>query len=479
MTRKEKKNDKSSRLIIVEAVVVLVIVVGIIGFSLYRSASSYVNTSKAVTIDGEKYSVTDVNYFYYAYYNQYCQDYASYIDYMFDNEKSLKDQMYDDSVSWFSYFMDQTIESMVHTVEAAKQADEAGFKLSEASEKEIQDYIEGFQTSAENAGQSADEYISAIYGAGMTMKRYEQLMRMTYTAKEYADEVSTRLAYTDDQVTEYYENNKDSFIYASYERAYIKACDPSDQPTEEEKTAAKNTADQIYAAVENGESLETVAKAYNAVYYATDDAYYSDAYSYGDWLFREDRQAGDKTIIDDGAGYYVMIFNSRGRHDYPTVNIRDIFFKVDKDSLDQTASDYSDQLSQLYEDSCSKAEDIQKAWQDAGGDEASFAKYADENTSTEGLEGGLYEQMTTGTLDTNVDKWCFDSSRKSGDSQIIYTDDGFHLVYFVGEGEPSWKVEVRKAMRTQDTNTWYDSLSKNAKIKRYEKALDTAAASLT
>ena len=355
MTRKEKKNDKSSRLIIVEAVVVLVIVVGIIGFSLYRSASSYVNTSKAVTIDGEKYSVTDVNYFYYAYYNQYCQDYASYIDYMFDNEKSLKDQMYDDSVSWFSYFMDQTIESMVHTVEAAKQADEAGFKLSEASEKEIQDYIEGFQTSAENAGQSADEYISAIYGAGMTMKRYEQLMRMTYTAKEYADEVSTRLAYTDDQVTEYYENNKDSFIYASYERAYIKACDPSDQPTEEEKTAAKNTADQIYAAVENGESLETVAKAYNAVYYATDDAYYSDAYSYGDWLFREDRQAGDKTIIDDGAGYYVMIFNSRGRHDYPTVNIRDIFFKVDKDSLDQTASDYSDQLSQLYEDSCSKA----------------------------------------------------------------------------------------------------------------------------
>ena len=87
--------------------------------------------------------------------------------------------------------------------------------------------------------------------------------------------------------------------------------------------------------------------------------------------------------------------------------------------------------------------------------------------------------MTTGTLDTNVDKWCFDSSRKSGDSQIIYTDDGFHLVYFVGEGEPSWKVEVRKAMRTQDTNTWYDSLSKNAKIKRYEKALDTAAASLT
>lgn len=479
MVRKKTKNDRSSKFIIVEAVVVLVTVVGIIGFCFYKNASSYVNTSKAIVIDHEKYSVTDVNYFYYAYYDQYCKDYASYIDYMFDDEKSLKDQEYDEGVSWFSYFMDQAIESMVHTVEAAKQAEKAGFVLSEASENEIQSYIDGFATSAENAGQSVDEYIAGIYGDGMNIKRYEQLMRITYIAKEYADQVSADLTYTDEQVEDFYENNKDSFIFASYERAYVKACDPGEQPTEEEKTTAKEIAQEIYDELHDGTSLKDAADEKDAVYYSTTDAYYSDAYSYGDWLFREDRNDGDTTIIDDGAGYYVMVFHERGRHEYSTVNIRDIYFAVDKNGLDQSASDYKDQLSQLYEDSCNKAENVQKEWQDAGTDEETFAQLADENTSTEDVQGGLYEQLMKNSLDSNVDKWCFDPSRKKGDSQIIYTDDGFHLVYFIGQDDPSWKVEVRKEMRTQDTDKWYDSLMDNVSVKRYDNALDMAAASLT
>lgn len=477
--KREKKKKRDSIIIIIEVTVVFAIVAAIIGIAIYRNAATYTDRNKAVVIDGDSYSVSDVNYFYYAYYNQFCEDNTTYLEYMFDDAKSLKDQEYDEGVSWFSYFLDETITSMTGTIEAAKEAESAGYELSSDGQNEIQDYLDGITQSAENSGVSADSYIEKIYGDGMTMERYEELMEITYLANEYSDKVSADAAYTDDEVETYFREHSDDFVFASYERAYVKACDKEEQPTQEQRDNAKKTAEDILRAYQAGTDLKTAAETYEAVYYATDDAYYSEAYSYGNWLFKEDRTAGDTTIIDDTQGYYVMVFRERGPHSYQTVDIRDIALPIDKSGLDSSASDYRDQVSGLYEDSCLKAEALKKEWEEAGKTEEYFAALADENASADNPEGGLYEQLKKNVLDEAVDKWCFDEKRVPGDCEIIYTEAGFHLVFFVGKNEEAWKTEVVQQMKSDSDNLWYNSLMEKAEVKRYDKALELVADSLT
>ena len=61
-------------------------------------------------------------------------------------------------------------------------------------------------------------------------------------------------------------------------------------------------------------------------------------------MFNEERQEGDLTLIESGDNYYVVLFHSRGRNDYNTVDVRHILFKVDTSDLDSKADDYQEKL---------------------------------------------------------------------------------------------------------------------------------------
>ena len=51
--------------------------------------------------------------------------------------------------------------------------------------------------------------------------------------------------------------------------------------------------------------------------------------------------------------------------------------------------------------------------------------------------------------------WIFDASRQPGDTGIVETTYGYHVMYFVGQDLPYWKVQVTNALKDQDFNTWY------------------------
>ena len=46
--------------------------------------------------------------------------------------------------------------------------------------------------------------------------------------------------------------------------------------------------------------------------------------------------------------------------------------------------------------------------------------------------GGLYEDVYPGQMVTAFNDWCFDSARKSGDTGIVETTYGYHVIYYVG-----------------------------------------------
>lgn len=72
--------------------------------------------------------------------------------------------------------------------------------------------------------------------------------------------------------------------------------------------------------------------------------------------------------------------------------------------------------------------------------EENFATVATDTTYDTGSAetGGLYEGVYPGQMVTEFDEWCFDTTRQPGDHEIIRTDYGYHIMYFVGEGDHAY-----------------------------------------
>ena len=54
--------------------------------------------------------------------------------------------------------------------------------------------------------------------------------------------------------------------------------------------------------------------------------------------------------------------------------------------------------------------------------------------------------------------WVFDESRKPGDTGIVKTDYGYHIMYFVGDSMAAWKSSADAVMRKDDYSKKYEEL---------------------
>lgn len=89
-------------------------------------------------------------------------------------------------------------------------------------------------------------------------------------------------------------------------------------------------------------------------------------------------------------------------------------------------------------ETCRKqAQDILDQWAAQGGTEESFAQLAVEHTEDPGSmsTGGLYTDIYKGQMVEPFENWCFDASRKPGDTGLVQTVCGYHIMYFVESSE--------------------------------------------
>ena len=78
--------------------------------------------------------------------------------------------------------------------------------------------------------------------------------------------------------------------------------------------------------------------------------------------------------------------------------------------------------------------------------EESFGKLATEHTMDPGSKdnGGLYQDFAQGQMVQPFDQWCFDAARKTGDTDVVKTDYGYHVMYFKNT-RPIWKEQTTQA----------------------------------
>lgn len=72
--------------------------------------------------------------------------------------------------------------------------------------------------------------------------------------------------------------------------------------------------------------------------------------------------------------------------------------------------------------------------------EESFADLANEHSTDPGsnTNGGLYEGVRMGQMVPPFEEWCFDDTHQHGDTGIVKTDYGYHIMYYVCS-TPAWQ----------------------------------------
>lgn len=129
------------------------------------------------------------------------------------------------------------------------------------------------------------------------------------------------------------------------------------------------------------------------------------------------------------------------------VNLRHILLVPDDAEIAEdgtvTASDED------WENCRKEAESLLKKWSKTK-TEAYFSELAFGNSDDTGssVVGGLYSNLSKGQLMEDLDLWCFDASRKAGDTVIIKTSLGYHILYLC---EPTrvWYEQAEKDLIAQ------------------------------
>ena len=207
------------------------------------------------------------------------------------------------------------------------------------------------------------------------------------------------------------------------------------------------------------------------------------------WLFDADRQAGDTTVIEDTANnaYYVVYFKDRYLDHTKTVDVRHILISADTASTDTAETEETETAAagetetaetesaeaqeQAKEDAKAaakiKAEQILDDWKNGDATEDSFAElaktYSDDSGSN--TNGGLYEAVKEGQMVTNFNDWIFDASRKPGDTGIVESDYGYHIIYFVGDNKEEWYVNIKDTITSNKLNDYMADLTADVEVK--------------
>ena len=107
-------------------------------------------------------------------------------------------------------------------------------------------------------------------------------------------------------------------------------------------------------------------------------------------------------------------------------------------------------------DSLTQAEAVYDEWLSGEATEESFAALAGTYTTDPGSQttGGLYENVAEGQMVAAFNEWCFDASRKYGDTGIVETEYGHHIMYFVSKNGDG-TINVRHILLTGvDPDAW-------------------------
>ena len=486
--KEAKKNHLYTSLFVVVMAVILVIalVVGV-KQTITNSGIREKNTT-ALTVGGHELNSVEMNYFFMDAVNNFYSNYGSYAS-MFglDVTKPLNEQFVDEEagLTWADDFMTSAKDSAASTYAMVDAAAAAGFSLPEEDRAELESQLASLDLYATMYGYSnADAYLKAMYGTGASRKTYESYCEKQMLASAFYNNYAESLTYEDADLRAAEAENFGAYSSYSYNSYYLATSrfltggttDSEGNTTySDEEKAASVAAAEAAAKALTGKEITDAAALDAAIAaleinggsgsstYNENTLYSSLNASFQDWMADSSRKAGDvayfpSTSGDTVSGYYVVMFQDSNDNNFAMKNVRHILVAPSHDHAeDETHEDGETYSAEELAAAKAAADEILASWKAGEATEESFALLANEKSADgDGTTGGLYENIYPGQMVEAFENWCYDAARKTGDTDIVETEYGYHVMYFVGDSEMSYRdYQIENALRSNALNEWY------------------------
>ncbi len=474
------------------------------GFFSYLGIPAKYFTSATVT-DGtntEKIKVGQYNFYYASTYNnlrnqqEQAQQYLQYgielsalgLDSGLadvDFEKKLSSQTYTDpeteeEMTWEEHMHNLTLDAIKNTYAYYLEAVEANGgedpEITEEQQTEINDTLDKYAESAEQYHFTVSAYLTAAMGKGVTEELFVRELTRQYIAQNYQDQLKTDkedAGYTEEDIQAYLDEHKDDyttvdikiFECASEDEAKAFVSELEEDGSNFADLAVKYSGDDEYAtAVYADPAYSTVLGATKSLLKSKTNNSGSTAFSIGvgdtdeesgdttyealDYLFSTDREAGE---VYQSSTTVVYILSPASLSDRKTVDVRHILILPDEES---EASSQTSATAEQWAAALEKAEGILDEWKNGDATEDSFAALAKDNSADgSASDGGLIANVCTGKYVDSFTYWCYEDGRKAGDVGIVRSDYGYHIMYFVGEGDQTIiNYEITEQLASSDAS---------------------------
>lgn len=484
---------------VISIVLCAVIVLGVVAFSLnYYGALQRVIKIGGVGSD-QSVSIAEYEYYYMRAYNQVRYQ-AQYYQYYYqtsngydlsltpeEQTQTTKDAD-GNEITWAEKLHEDTLEIIQLHKAYYNEALKMGLKLTKADEAFIDKQIEDLRDEAKSAGSnssssnsenkvtySLNAYLRKVYGGSINERFLRKQLKIQVLAQKYLTERTNEIAKDYDQkdIDAEYKKDTTAYDFVTFRAYTFKTTEltKEDKETDDALKArqakanaeVKKNANDFYNAVTNDATFTAKAKELNkdtADYNVDKETKYSMLKSTAQstfsedaakWLFDSSTKVGSKKLFsDEENGKYIVVLALSKPHQEQTVTARHILFQTKDQS---SGNDLSEEEIAKKK---TQAEDVLKKFNEGDKTEDSFAALANEYNEDTGSSsnGGLYEHIYPGQMVTEFNDWVFDANRKAGDVELVETDYGYHIIYFVAkDGKDYYDSAIRSSKANEDIET--------------------------
>ena len=505
LTEKQQAEQKEAKKLKLYTTAFVIILVALLVVAVVFGVNSTISNSGirerktiALTVGENQINNVEMNYYFIDSLNQYLSGDNSYMVQLglLDTTVPLDQQTNPlTGQNWGEYMLEYATQNAKANYALADAAKAAGFALPEEYANELNALEDNMGLYAMIYGyENADSYLKALYGTGSSMESYKQYTETSLLAQAYYNAYSEELTYEDADLRAAEVENYgkySSFTYNYYYMAANKFLEGGTTDAEgnttysDEETAASIKAVEAAAKALANEcaTVEELDAAISALSINAEsetpvtstlykDTLYSNIAnaSVAQWLSDSDRKEGDITCIANEingeiAGYYVIYFQNVNDNTFQLKNVRHILAAFEGGTTDSTTGTvtYSDEEKAAAK---ANAEEWLAQWKSGDATEDSFAALANEKSADgDGTTGGLYEDIYPGQMVAPFEAWIYEEGRKAGDTDIVETTYGYHVMYFSGESETNYRdLMITSDLKATALNDWYTSLIENAVI---------------
>ncbi len=511
--RREQAEEKKLKRLSVSFIAILLVIVlaagSILGWRGYDQSGYSEKRTIAATVGTHELTTVEVNYYYTDYVRSYYQQMQNvygtsvnmYLSFMgLDISKPLDRQQYSTDKTWADFFLEAALEKAKtdYALYDKAMADK-DFKLTEDEQKALDSIDDTVKLYATFYGyKKVDKYLSAQYGWGSDMKSYTKYNTVSAVAQSYYNQYSDSLKYEDEDIRKYEEENYDkytSFTFRSYYvsvSSYLPSGVTYSKATEEQKAEAQKQAEEVAKKLATAEDMVKLDEAIKALPINKDNKNagttentsvlypaltISDAAK--DWLSDDAREYDDIAYFVDETttkdadgkevktvnGYFVLGYMSHDENLRKLANVRHLLVKFEGGTTDSKGNKTYSKAEK--EKAKAEAERLLQEWKNGKATEESFIELVKkESDDTSKTTGGLFEGIHANSAYVESFKaWSLDTARKAGDTGVIVSDFGYHVMYYVGDGELTYRdYMITEDLRTADVEKWYKEIIKDITV---------------